>query len=49
MLVAAALLLQPSRWSIRGTVAMQEVAARDGVDLSSSYAYSDSITDLPML
>ena len=30
-------------------VAMEEVAARDGVDLSSSYAYSDSITDLPML
>src|SRR5947209_7004879 len=28
MLVAAALLLQPSRWSIRGTVAMQEVVVQ---------------------
>lgn len=29
--------------------AMQELAERDGIDLASSYAYSDSITDLPML
>jgi len=30
-------------------VAMKAVAARDGIDLSASYAYSDSATDLPML
>jgi HAD superfamily hydrolase (TIGR01490 family) len=30
-------------------VAMGEVAERDGIDLSGSFAYSDSITDLPML
>ncbi|MBI2238572.1 MAG: HAD-IB family hydrolase [Actinobacteria bacterium] len=29
--------------------AIREVAARAGVDLEGSYAYSDSITDLPML
>jgi HAD superfamily hydrolase (TIGR01490 family) len=29
--------------------AMREMAANDGVDLSTSYAYSDSATDLPML
>jgi HAD superfamily hydrolase (TIGR01490 family) len=29
--------------------AMRELAARDGVDLERSYAYSDSITDAPML
>lgn len=29
--------------------AMREIAERDGIDLSASYAYSDSITDLPML
>ncbi len=29
--------------------ALREVADRDGIDLESSYAYSDSITDLPML
>jgi HAD superfamily hydrolase (TIGR01490 family) len=29
--------------------AMREVAERDGIDLQASYAYSDSITDLPML
>ena len=29
--------------------AMREVAAREGLDLAGSYAYSDSITDLPML
>lgn len=29
--------------------AMREVAERDGIDLSASYAYSDSITDIPML
>jgi HAD superfamily hydrolase (TIGR01490 family) len=29
--------------------AMEEAAARDGLDLSASWAYSDSITDLPML
>jgi HAD superfamily hydrolase (TIGR01490 family) len=28
---------------------IREVATRDGVDLSQSYAYSDSYTDLPML
>lgn len=30
-------------------VAMQEVADREGIDLSASYAYSDSATDLPMM
>jgi len=30
-------------------VAMREVAEREGIDLSHSYAYSDSATDLPML
>ncbi len=30
-------------------VAIREIAARDGLDLTASYAYSDSITDLPML
>jgi HAD superfamily hydrolase (TIGR01490 family) len=30
-------------------VAVREVAAEDGYDLSDCYAYSDSITDLPML
>ncbi len=29
--------------------AMREVAGRDGIDLAASWAYSDSITDLPML
>ncbi len=29
--------------------AIREVAAREFIDLSASYAYSDSITDLPML
>jgi HAD superfamily hydrolase (TIGR01490 family) len=29
--------------------AVRELAARDGIDLASSYAYSDSVTDLPML
>ncbi|MFN8034578.1 MAG: HAD-IB family hydrolase [Acidimicrobiia bacterium] len=29
--------------------AIRELAVRDGIDLASSYAYSDSITDLPML
>lgn len=29
--------------------AMREMAERDGIDLAASYAYSDSITDLPML
>jgi HAD superfamily hydrolase (TIGR01490 family) len=29
--------------------AVQEVAAREGIDLSRSYAYSDSGTDLPLL
>jgi HAD superfamily hydrolase (TIGR01490 family) len=29
--------------------AIAEVAARDGIELASSYAYSDSATDLPML
>ena len=29
--------------------AIREVAAREGVDLSESYAYSDSISDIPML
>jgi HAD superfamily hydrolase (TIGR01490 family) len=29
--------------------AMQDAARRDGIDLSASYAYSDSATDLPML
>jgi HAD superfamily hydrolase (TIGR01490 family) len=30
-------------------VAMEEAARRDGIDLEASYAYSDSITDAPML
>jgi len=30
-------------------VAIREVAERSGIDLSGSYAYSDSATDLPML
>jgi HAD superfamily hydrolase (TIGR01490 family) len=30
-------------------LSMQEVAARDGIDLDASYAYSDSESDLPML
>lgn len=30
-------------------VAIRELAAREGYDLSRSYAYSDSITDLPLL
>ncbi len=30
-------------------VAIQEVAEREGIDLDGSYAYSDSITDVPML
>lgn len=29
--------------------AILDLAAREGIDLASSYAYSDSITDLPML
>jgi HAD superfamily hydrolase (TIGR01490 family) len=29
--------------------AIKEVAEREGIDLTGSYAYSDSITDLPML
>ncbi len=29
--------------------ALREVAEREGIDLASSYAYSDSFTDLPML
>jgi phosphoserine phosphatase len=30
-------------------ISMREVAAREGVDLAASYAYSDSESDLPML
>ena len=30
-------------------VAIRELAVRDGLDLAGSYAYSDSLTDLPML
>lgn len=30
-------------------LAIHELAQRDGIDLAASYAYSDSITDLPML
>jgi HAD superfamily hydrolase (TIGR01490 family) len=29
--------------------AIREIAERDGIDLSASHAYSDSMTDLPML
>jgi phosphoserine phosphatase len=29
--------------------AIREMAVREGLDLASSYAYSDSVTDLPML
>jgi hypothetical protein len=28
---------------------MREMAVAEGIDLANSYAYSDSITDLPML
>jgi HAD superfamily hydrolase (TIGR01490 family) len=31
------------------SVAIHEIAERDGIDLAASYAYSDSATDLPML
>ena len=27
----------------------REIAARDGIDLAASYAYSDSASDVPML
>jgi HAD superfamily hydrolase (TIGR01490 family) len=30
-------------------VAIKEIAEREGLDLSGSYAYSDSVTDVPML
>ena len=30
-------------------VAIRELAAREGFDLSASYAYSDSVSDTPML
>ncbi len=30
-------------------IAIQELAAREGFDLSASYAYSDSVSDAPML
>ena len=30
-------------------VAIRRVAEREGIDLSASYAYSDSVSDLPML
>ena len=30
-------------------ISMQEVAEREGIDLGTSYAYSDSESDLPML
>ncbi|HZJ27166.1 MAG TPA: HAD family hydrolase [Acidimicrobiia bacterium] len=30
-------------------VAIREMATREGIDLDTSYAYSDSITDIPML
>jgi len=30
-------------------IAMREIAEREGIDLSASWAYSDSATDLPML
>ena len=29
--------------------AIRELAARDGIDLAESYAYSDSVTDVPLL
>jgi len=29
--------------------AIRELAARDGIDLAQSYAYSDSVTDVPLL
>jgi phosphoserine phosphatase len=28
---------------------MREIAERDGIDLAASYAYSDSVSDVPML
>jgi HAD superfamily hydrolase (TIGR01490 family) len=30
-------------------VALREIAEREGIDLSESYAYSDSVSDVPML
>jgi HAD superfamily hydrolase (TIGR01490 family) len=36
-------------YGVSKAVAMQELAARSGIDLDRSYAYSDSITDTPML
>jgi phosphoserine phosphatase len=30
-------------------VAIRELAAREGIDLEGSYAYTDSVTDIPML
>ena len=30
-------------------IAMKELADAEGIDLESSYAYSDSVTDIPML
>ncbi|HEX6131451.1 MAG TPA: HAD family hydrolase [Actinomycetota bacterium] len=36
-------------YGARKAEAMRELAARHAIDLDASYAYSDSITDLPML
>src|SRR5262249_54305227 len=38
-----------SRAAADKAVAIRAVAAREGIDLSRSYAYADSISDLPML
>jgi len=35
--------------SVQDALAMRELAEREGYDLATSYAYSDSITDVPML
>jgi HAD superfamily hydrolase (TIGR01490 family) len=36
-------------YGLQKAEAIKEMAARDGIDLSASYAYTDSVTDLPML
>ena len=36
-------------YGVNKATAMEETAAREGIDLSASWAYSDSATDIPML
>src|SRR5204862_314267 len=42
-------LLEFYAYGVEKAGAMREIADRIGLDLAGSYAYSDSITDLPML